>query len=236
MPDKTADALARILSLSGPSTSNGASPSESARPHEEVQPWQPAPGPVERSPTPGDHGGEGNMLSSMFYELAEESSSSNAAGDRRPRLGSGMSWTDSSGNSPQSDENEGQEEAGAVEECFDEPFNAHGPESYGSFHRDPFGPGDEACSVKAKGGTVPRDLRTVSRETARSVPSPALQPFLQRCSMCTLIFQKLFSSCSSFGLLSTANNFVMLRAARSDMNRRTHTRTAERNSATGSSA
>jgi hypothetical protein len=228
MPDKTADALARILSLSGPSTS------ESARPNEEVQPWQPAPGPVERSPTPGDHGGESNMLSSMFYELAEESSSSNAAGDRRPRLGSGMSWTDSSGNSPQSDENEGQEEAGAVEECFDEPFNAHGPESYGSFHRDPFGPGDEACSVKAKG--VPRDSRTVSREAARPAPSPALQPFLQRCSMCTLVFQKLFSSCSSIGLLSTANNFVMLRAARSDSNERTHTQTAERNSATGSSA
>jgi len=203
MPDKTADALARILSLSGPSTSESAS----VQPNEEVQPWQPAPGPVERSPTPGDHGGESNMLSSMFYELAEESSSSNAAGHThtRPRLGSGMSWTDSSGNSPQSDENEGQEEAGAVEECFDEPFNAHGPESYGSFHRDPFGPGDEACSVKAKGGTVPRDSRTVSRETARPAPSSALQPFLQRCSMCTLVFQKLFSSCSSIGLLSTAN-------------------------------
>jgi len=168
MPDKTADALARILSLS----------SSKPEASEEAQPWRPAPAPVERSPTPGDNA----LLSSLFFEIVDDGS--HAAGSRRPRFNSAMSWTaDFNEQSAEHEvEDEGEDE-GPLEWA---PFNAHGPESYGSFHGDPYGPGEEGHNRTAlKQSTAVRAEPGPRLSPAKVSPDPApaavLEPYWERC-------------------------------------------------------
>jgi len=147
MPDKTADALERILSLG-----------------QEKRGGPPAGGPAEQQyagPGPAFVAGA-DLLSSMFFEVTDEAPE--AAAGSRPRFDSAMSWTaeyndhdhvlEASAANAAADAAAdaaaanaaaaaaANAAAAAANEGEDE-WYAHGPNTYGAPHVDPYGPADK---------------------------------------------------------------------------------------------
>ena len=129
MPDKTADALARILSLSGSSSQADNRKHSDDKPS--FGPGQPELAGAERSTTPAS-------MSCMFFEVVDDSN--HAAG--LPRFGSTMSWAEEYSDSILANGQQHGREHQCVDRVEGSPWNAHGPENYGSFKTDPYGPGD----------------------------------------------------------------------------------------------
>ena len=134
MPDKTADALERILSLGHAKRDE-----------------PPAAGPAEHqyaAPGPA-FVGEGDLLSSMFYEVTDEAPQAGAGSESRQRFDSGMSWAAEFNDHDHVLEataaDAATDAAAAASEGVGEegPWYAHGPNTYGAFHVDPYGPADK---------------------------------------------------------------------------------------------
>ncbi len=130
MPEKTAEALERILSLS--SAKVDAEPM--AWPAEQYRGTVPPVAGVDEQP----------LLSSMFFEVVADEATKAAAGTL-PRCGSAMSWTVDYNNHHQVLEAnaDGALAAGQSQKDDHAPWCAHGPIAYGAPHVDPYGPADK---------------------------------------------------------------------------------------------
>ena len=128
MPEKTAEALERILSLS---SANVDSP--------------PSAGPSEQYAGPGGPAfqqgtDEQALLSSMFFEVVDEQAGT------RPRFDSSMSWSAEYNDHDHVLEGNADDAAaagGQSQDGDDAPWYAHGPTTYGAPHVDPYGPADK---------------------------------------------------------------------------------------------
>ena len=141
MPDQTADALERILSLSSATThasqasqASHCDPAPACGPRDEHA--VPGPGACAPEACEGDHG----LLSSMFFEVVDELEGDDGEGNGRPRFDSAMSWT--------ADYNDHVLDASGTEgangsHSDSAPWLAHGPNTYGAPHHDPYGPADK---------------------------------------------------------------------------------------------
>jgi hypothetical protein len=131
MPEKTAEALERILSLSSAKVD-----------------LAPASLPAEQYRGTGGPAFAGvdeqALLSSMFFEVVADEATKAAAGTL-PRCGSEMSWTMDYNNHDQVLEanTDGAAAADQLQNGDQEPWYAHGPITYGAPHVDPYGPADK---------------------------------------------------------------------------------------------
>ena len=127
MPEKTAEALERILSLSSAKVDS-----------------PPSAGPTEQYAGPGGPAFQGAeeqaLLSSMFFEVVDEQSGT------RPRCDSSMSWSADYNDHDHVLEGNADDAAaggGQSQDGDDAPWYAHGPTTYGAPHVDPYGPADK---------------------------------------------------------------------------------------------
>ena len=127
MPNATADALARILSLSSSDTDDvpcagpKACASTSPAPHNE-----------------DDHNDQ-MLFASLFYEINDESSEFDGS---RHRCSSGLSLADCCHDHVLDVHHSSDAHPEFYEDAA--PWNAHGPDAYGSPHQDPYGPASPA--------------------------------------------------------------------------------------------
>lgn len=128
MPDKTAEALERILSLS--SAKVDAVPA--ALPAEQYR----------GTAGPTFAGVDEQLLSSMFFEVGADEASKAAEG-ALPRCGSATSWIMAHHNHDQVLNTDGAAAADHLQNGDQAPWYAHGPITYGAPHVDPSGPADK---------------------------------------------------------------------------------------------
>jgi len=163
MPDKTADALERILSLSSKSSAPAPASALSADPADHDAP--PTAGPSDAQAE--GHGGHvfGAVLPAVFFEFIDEHAEGAGVG---PVMSGPASWI--------------AEPSPAVLDStmLDDdasPWNAHGPSTYGAPHVDPYGPADkdeeagagpELTDIDRDAGAGPCQSRAWEKEAQES--------------------------------------------------------------------